>query len=100
MSCQQWTYGGMINAYAAYFKKEVGYCSDSNGIWRFRRLEDVVTKAEDTRLQILTHPEMWQATVMSPRQRIHHCIRGRAEKNIFNYDRDLIAFNRENIDWN
>jgi hypothetical protein len=99
MACQKWEYAGMINTYASYFRENVGYCSDSNGIWRFRRLEDVLLEAKEPQLQILTHPEMWQESVMSPRQRIHRCIDGRAEKNKYNYDKDLGDFGRENIDW-
>jgi hypothetical protein len=72
-------YAGLVNAAAAYFYEEVSFCSDSNGIWRERRLEDVLVAAADPRLQVLTHPENWQDAVMSPRERVHRCIDGRAE---------------------
>lgn len=92
-------YRGLINAYADYFRREVSYCSDSNGYWRHRRLEDVLQEATDPRLQVLTHPELWQDTVMSPKQRVHRCIAGRAEKTKRWYDDTLRMHGRENIDW-
>ena len=92
-------YAGLINTYSAYFRREVAYCSDSNGHWRFRRLEDVLRSGTDERLQVLTHPEYWQQTVMSPRERVEHCIGGRAEK-VRNWYRDVLArTGREDIDW-
>ena len=33
-------YAKMINVYSKYFKENVEYCSDSNGYWRFERLDD------------------------------------------------------------
>jgi hypothetical protein len=92
-------YAGLINAYAEYFRREVPYCSDSNGYWRHRRLEDVLRKASDPRLQVLTHPELWQDTVMSPKQRVYRCIDGRAAKTRRWYDETLRTHGRENIDW-
>src|SRR5258708_18581462 len=64
ISCNKPVYAGMINAYSEYYEKRVGYCSDSNGYWRFRRLEDVLREAKDDRLQVLTHPEHWQGEGM------------------------------------
>jgi hypothetical protein len=99
MNCRQWQYAGLINTYADYFQTNVGYCSDSNGYWRFRRLEDVLRQATDERLQVLTHPEMWQDSVMSPKQRIYRCIEGRAQKTKQWYEATLKKYGRENIDW-
>ncbi len=92
-------YAGLINAYANYFRREVPYCSDSNGYWRHRRLEEVLQEATDPRLQVLTHPELWQDTVMSPKQRVNRCIAGRAEKTQRWYEDTLRSHGRENIDW-
>jgi hypothetical protein len=97
MSCEEWKYGGMINTYAKYFKSEVGYCSDSNGIWRFSRLMDVLIKADHPKLHILTHPEWWQEEPMAPRQKIQRCIDERAAKNLKYYDDLLSEMNRPNI---
>lgn len=90
-------YDGMINAAAAYFYTDVGFCSDSNGYWRDRRLEDVLTQATDQRLQVLTHPEMWQDTPMSPRQRVQRCIDGRAHRTIERYEKLLRENGRDSI---
>ncbi len=96
---RQWSYGGLINTYADYFQKEVGYCSDSNGYWRHRRLYDVLEKAEDSHLQVLTHPEWWQENTMSPKERIERCIQQRALRNWQYYDSTLKAAERLIIDW-
>lgn len=99
LKCDDWEYGDIINAYAKYFREEVGYCSDSNGYWRFRRLEDVLKIANDKRLHILTHPVYWQEEVMSPKERIWLCIEGRAEKTKKIYIQLLEQFDRKNVDW-
>jgi len=92
-------YAGLINTYADFFRTEVPYCSDSNGYWRHRRLEDVLRAASDSRLHVLTHPEHWQDEVMSPKERVYRCISGRAEKTRQWYEGALRAFGRRNIDW-
>lgn len=91
-------YAGMINAAGSYFYTAVGFCSDSNGYWRERRLEEVLSASTDERLQVLTHPEMWQDVPMSPRQRVERCIEGRARRTRERYDRLLRDGHRENID--
>ena len=90
-------YAGMINTYSSYFRKEFGYCSDSNGIWRFERLEDVLHSGNHKKLQVLTHPAWWQEEVLSPRQRIWRCVEGRSQKTKDNYDAILSRMGRENI---
>jgi hypothetical protein len=91
-------YGGLINASSSFFYDSVGFCSDSNGYWRNRRLEDVLTQAIDERLQVLTHPEMWQDVPMSPRQRVDRCIDGRAQRTRERYERLLLENDRDNVD--
>ena len=100
MNCKAWEYGGLINTYADYFQKNVEYCSDSNGYWRYNRLMDVLAQSTSQRLQILTHPEWWQEEVMSPWQRIQRCIDGRARRNRDFYQNHLRTFGMKNIDWN
>lgn len=97
LECKKLRYGGMINVYASYFQKSVGYCSDSNGYWRYKRLEDVLKKANDKKLQILTHPGWWQETVMSPYSRIERCVEGRKRKTLLLYRDILKTFGRKNI---
>jgi hypothetical protein len=98
MNCKRDMYAGLINAYADYFQSRAGYCSDSNGYWRFRRLEDVLREAKDERLVVLTHAEMWLDQPLSPRKRVHKAIDGRARAGKELYDRFLKAANRENVD--
>jgi hypothetical protein len=101
MQCEAWQYAGLINTYSTYFKKEVGYCSDSYGYWKFRRLKDVLTEATDERLHILTHPEWWQETAKSPKQRLTDCVNLQAAKMLQGDSEVLKARQREHeyIDW-
>lgn len=86
LKCEEDNYGGMINCYSRRFKTEIPYCSDSNGYWRFRRLDEVLTKATDPCLQVLTHPGWWQEKSMPPRQRIYRSAYGRAQATMNAYD--------------
>lgn len=97
LSCEKEEYGGLINCYSKHFKTSVSYCSDSNGYWRFRRLRDVLEAATDSCLQVLTHPELWQETVLSPRERVFRCVYGRASKAILGYDQVLAEPGRINL---
>lgn len=99
MGCQNWKYAGMINTYAEYFQKNVDYCSDSNGIWRFKRLEDVLKSGLNARMQVLTHPEWWQDEILSPKERLYRCMDGRNNKNKFWYEKLMEEVGRKNIDW-
>lgn len=99
MACQAESYGGLINVYSKNFQDNFGYCSDSNGYWRYERLEDVLKSAKYPRLQVLTHPGWWQKEVMSPKQRIWHCIEGRANYTKSFYEKMLQAYGRELIEW-
>ena len=99
LSCVDLKYANLFNAYAHKFRGEVGYCSDSNGYWRFRRLEDVLKSADDFSLQILTHPEWWQESVMSPLERVNRCCDSRCNNNKERYLRLLQEWGRPNIDW-
>jgi hypothetical protein len=96
LSCDNEMYGGLVNCYSQRFKTEVPYCSDSNGYWRFRRLQEVLTKATDPCLQVLTHPGWWQEVEMSPRQRIFRSAYGRAAATMRDYDYGLELHNRMN----
>jgi hypothetical protein len=98
MSCRRWTYADLINAYASYFQDSVGYCSDSTGYWRFRRLEDVLTEAKENQLVVLTHADHWQDEPMAPRQRILRSITGRAQRTIEGYDTFMAKAGHKNID--
>ncbi|MEK6578955.1 MAG: hypothetical protein AABZ55_06990, partial [Bdellovibrionota bacterium] len=96
MSCMRQSYAGLLNCYSDFFQKEVTYCSDSNGYWRFKRLEDVL-KDNPKKLQVLTHPALWQDKSMSPRERVWRCIDGRAEKTRNWYNKVLKDSVRDNV---
>jgi len=88
---------GMTNTYGAYLSEHYGYASDSNGYWRFKPLEDVLSGGEHDRLQVLTHPEWWVPEPMSPRDRVTRAIDGRAEFQHARYDGIMTAMRRENV---
>ena len=71
--------GGMVNAYGSTVRERYTYISDSNGYWRHERLPDVIDSGEHDRLHVLTHPEWWQRSPMSPRERLERCLEGRAD---------------------
>lgn len=89
-------YGGLLNASAPELVGSFTYCSDSNGVWRHRRLIEVVRDASVRRLYALTHPEWWVLSPMRPRERIQRCIDGRAACVGREYDEDLARFGRPN----
>lgn len=99
LTFEQDQYGGLVNTYSAYFKQEVGYCSDSNGIWRHRRLSEVLEQATDHCLQVLTHPAWWRERVMSPWERIQYCIDGRARNVMAEHLEAMGGDKRLLIDW-
>jgi len=90
-------YVGLLNASAPYLYEQMTYCSDSNGVWRFRPLDEVIEDLNVRRLYALTHPEWWQQNEMLPRARIQRCIDGRRVWLENYYDTLLITNNRPNI---
>ncbi len=97
LSWVNWDYAGMINTYADYFQREVNYCSDSNGYWRHKRLQNILEERKNIRLQVLTHPGWWVQHPMSPRKRISRCIDGRAKALHRQYDQNLHKMGRCNV---
>jgi hypothetical protein len=88
----------LINTYGMIFRKEIYYNSDSNGYWRFRKLEYVLTDGNIKKLQVLTHPEWWMEEALPPRKRIERVFFDRAERNMERYDKLLKICGRRNID--
>ncbi|HEX9364508.1 MAG TPA: hypothetical protein VGA47_12075 [Candidatus Dormibacteraeota bacterium] len=88
---------GMVNAYGRTIQTEYGYCSDSNGVWRHRRLHDVLERAEEDRLHVLTHPEWWTPEPMAPRSRIQRCLDGQAAAVGKYYDNLVDSYGRPNV---
>ena len=78
---------GMVNAYGAGLRERFTYCSDSHGVWRHRRLHDVLEEAAEERLHVLTHPEWWVPEPLPPRERVTRAIEGRAARTQERYER-------------
>jgi len=97
LKCEKEKYGGIINCYSKKYKNEIPYISDSNGYWRFRRLKNVLQKADDKCLHVLTHPAWWQEVSMTPWKRIKLCIDGRGESILQNYEKELKKDGRLNV---
>ena len=91
------TVAGMVNAYGRSLRASHGYVSDSNGVWRFRRLKTVLEEAKEERLQVLTHPEWWTPEAMPPRARLQRAVDGYATAMGRWYDDITAKHNRPNI---
>lgn len=89
-------YAKMINTSSKYFKKHVGYCSDSNGYWRNKKLTSFLDEKND-KIQVLTHPGWWQKNPSPPYLKVKRTIFGRAEKLLINYNKNLKKNKRKNI---
>ena len=89
--------GGLFNAYSRRLRESYRYASDSNGIWLYSRLKDVLESATEERLQVLTHPEWWTPEVMPPRQRLQRAIDGYSAAMGRWYDEILARSNRPNL---
>lgn len=89
--------GGMINTYGAALHERYSYVSDSNGIWRHRRLKDVVGQDAPPYLHVLTHPAWWVPEPMPARTRIRRTAEGRAQRTMQAYDEELVRYGRPNV---
>lgn len=90
-------HAGLVNASSPALVNNFSYCSDSNGVWRHRRLMDVVNDTTVERLYALTHPEWWTPEAMRPRDRVQRCIDGRARQVGLDYDVDVAMYGRPNL---
>jgi hypothetical protein len=88
---------GMVNTYGSSLAERFAYCSDSNGIWRFRPLRELLETREHDRLHVLTHPGWWVPEPLPPRARISRAIDGRAAAQSERYDRLLADAGRPNV---
>lgn len=80
------SYSGLVNCYSDRFRKNVPYCSDSNGIWRYENLQDFIASPDTKFAQVLTHPGWWQNFPMTPRSSILRALKGRAMAISSNFD--------------
>jgi hypothetical protein len=79
VNIRQESFCGMINAYAESIRNNYEYISDSNGYWRFKRLEEVLLVSPNN-LHILIHPIWWAPLPIAPRERIQRCIDKRSAR--------------------
>lgn len=88
--------GGLHNAYSDRLRADYGYCSDSNGYWRFTPIPEVIAHGDHERLHVLTHPVWWTEEAMAPREKIERAILGRAQATLGEYDDHLRRSGRQN----
>lgn len=96
LTLRQDYYAGMVNAYSQVIFDNCKYCSDSNGYWRYDRLQDVI-EAGHEKLHILTHPAWWIPSAMMPYERIQRCVDGRKVAVLKQYCDVLAELGRENV---
>jgi len=93
-SCNLRCQGCWVDVEAPRKREGAGTVGDYHGFWSHAEV-----KAGDERLQVLTHPEYWPERAMSPHERIHRCIDGRAEHTRRFYAGHLATWDRPDIDW-
>lgn len=87
---------GMVNVYSNLIMDKFKYCSDSNGIWRYDKLEDLINPNAHPFLHVLTHPEWWTKHPMSPRMKVEKILFDRAHNTLDKYDSLLKEYGRPN----
>ena len=80
------SYAGLINCYSHNLRNNVAYCSDSNGMWRHKNLQDFVSDSTINSAQVLTHPGWWQTDNMVPRTSVARAVTGRRNAMALEYD--------------
>lgn len=97
-SCEKESYAGLTNVYSREIRTNYSYCSDSNGYWKYRRLEDFLLDDTIQNAQVLTHPSWWQDEVMPPYQRIQRSVQGRADRVLEEWKKLLKKYGSLNIE--
>jgi hypothetical protein len=69
---------GRLNVYGRRFVQDMGYCSDSRGIWGHGAPLDHPAVAAGRALHLLVHPFWWTAPPLPPRERLRNFLRERA----------------------
>lgn len=91
------TYEGFVNATAPSWRERFTYCSDSNGVWRFTPMMEVLSNPNIQSVYALTHPLWWQVESLLPRDRVKRCLYGRADMELEKYDAFLDTHQRPNV---
>lgn len=88
------SHAGLINGSCPAWRERYQYLSDSNGIWRFRNLAEMIADPANHRLYALT---IRNGGGDVARERLQRCIDGRAAFGSAYYDGLLAANDRPNI---
>ena len=72
------TFAGRINAYGPRYIREMGYCSDSRGAWRYGEPLEQPAVREGRALQLLIHSFWWTKPPLSPEERLRGFLDERA----------------------
>lgn len=68
------------HTYMPLFIKNIKYCSDSQGKWRFDDPEELISDSTINNIQLLTHPIWWTTPAnMSPGEKIAFFLKGKGE---------------------
>lgn len=97
-SLEERCHAGLVNATAPHWRNEFFYCSDSNGMWRYRALHEVILDPSIQNLYALTHAEWWTPEPLPPNARVERCIQGRAERVAADYRSFLLQHRPEVVD--
>lgn len=90
------TIKSMRNLSSEQFREQFTYCSDSNGVWRFRSLWEVIADRSVNSLYALTHPCWWSETGVTPREKIITELQRRVSGTLEEYDALLEEHGRPN----
>ncbi|MDA7546260.1 hypothetical protein N8870_05430 [Alphaproteobacteria bacterium] len=94
---QKLQYCNCLNASSSKILEYFKYCSDSNGFWRFKTLEELLLDEKITKLYVLTHPIWWQDKVIPAREKILRSIDNKSRSSVSFYDNLLKTNGRKNI---
>ncbi len=74
-------FGGIEHTYLPKFIREIDYCSDSQGVWRFKNPFDLIENKDFSTLQLLTHPIWWTTPKkLSPHEKVAYHLKKKTIK--------------------
>ena len=90
-------FAGMHNCSSPYYFEEFSYCSDSNGIWRFKSIDQVFNDKNNKKIYFMTHPVWWQDKILPPRLKVVSCLKDNEVRIMKSYDNILKKSGRPNV---
>jgi len=90
-------YFDMTNTYSDFFMKKVGYCSDSNGYWRYESLGELLESYKNDKLQVLIHPIWWSEKEKTPYDKVLLDLDENKDKTMERWVRNRVARGRKII---